>query len=352
LPEARRLYEQSLKLAREIGNQQITATVLLDLGQVLAESGDPTGARARYEEALGLAKQLADVNVIEDSLVNLGSLASRAGNFAAAQASFDEALALGRKHEHHDVVAAVLVDMSNLEEGRGNENKALLLARQGVEEARKTKQPALLTAALLALAQHEAQVGTFEASERAFDEIERLQDKLHNHAGLAATRTTRVGVLYGATKLVESEKLALSTLATIDAKSDPDDVGWLKLHLGKIHVQRKELEKAAQLFDEAAAVLATAEDLRLSVEVNLNVARVLAARGHIPEARAAVAKVRAEGVAMSVDETVRYADIVSAEISWKYGHDPAARKRLHELERTARAVGSTNLAFEAEVAAH
>ena len=268
LPEARRLYEQSLKLAREIGSQQIAATVLLDLGQVLAESGDPTGARARYEEALGIAKQLADVNVIEDSLVNLGSLASRDGNYAAAKASFNEALALGREHEHHDVVTAVLVDMSNIEDARGDENKALVLVRQGVEEARKTKQPALLTTALLALAQHEAEAGTFEASDRAFEEIERLQDEAHNHAGLAGTRTSRVGSLYGAGKLAQAEQLALSTLATIDPKSDPDDFGWLKLHLAMIRVQHKELAKAGQLFDEASAVLATAGDLRLSVEVD------------------------------------------------------------------------------------
>ena len=63
--------------SRELGNQTAIATVLLDLGQVLAESGDATSARARYEEALGIARQLSDVNLIEETLVNLGSVASK-----------------------------------------------------------------------------------------------------------------------------------------------------------------------------------------------------------------------------------------------------------------------------------
>ena len=56
----------------------------------------------------------------------------------------------------------------------------------------------------------------------------------------------------------ESEQLATSTLAEIDPKSDPDDFGWLKLHLGKIRFERKELAPALQLLEEASAVLATA----------------------------------------------------------------------------------------------
>ncbi|MEO8845089.1 MAG: protein kinase [Kofleriaceae bacterium] len=349
---ARKMYEDALRLSRVLGNQTAIATELLDLGQVLAESGDATSARARYEEALGLARQLADVNLIEETQVNLGSVASKAGDVVAARASYAEALTLAREHDHHRVIAAVLVNTSNLEEHAGNETLAVSNAQQAVAEARKISEPAMLNQALTALAEHQAQAGHFDDAFKMFEEIERLQDQAHDKAGLAGTRATRVSVLADAGRDKEADALAIATLATVDAKSDPDDFGWLKLELARQELDRKHYEPAQVLLEVAAGVVINAGDAELAAEVQITGAEILAGQGQLARAQAQLAVVRKGALGEGTDGIVREVDIVAAALAWTYGHDREARARLLELARVSRAHGAGTEARMAERAAN
>jgi tetratricopeptide (TPR) repeat protein/predicted Ser/Thr protein kinase len=347
---ARKMYEDALKLSRELGNQPAIATVLLDLGQVLAESGDPTSARARYEEALGIARQISDVNLVEETLVNLGSAASKEGNTAGARTYYTEALAIAREHGHHRVIAAVLVNTSNLDEHVGDEVRAIADAEQAVAEARKTDEPGLLTAALTALAEHEAQAATYDDALERFDEVEALQTKANDRGGLISTRTTRVTVLADAERPGEAEKLATALLAEVDAKTDPTDYGWLNVQLARLAFDRKDLDRSTAYLKAASAVVDTAGDAELTAETKILGATLLAERGQLAKAQAELAQVHSFGASAGADNIVRESDIVSAELALHYGHDRSARAKLEALAKDARAHGAGSMARKADEA--
>jgi serine/threonine protein kinase/tetratricopeptide (TPR) repeat protein len=348
---ARKMYEDALRLSRELGNQSTIATILLDLGQVLSESGDTTSARARYEEALGIARQNSDVNLTEETLVNLGSLASKAGDIAGARKAYEESLKIATAHDHHRVIAAVLVNTSNLEEHAGNTSIAVDLARKAVAEARKTQEPVVMTQALVALADHLANAGLFDEGLKMFEEVEALQEKTNDVAGLANMRATRVGVLEDAGRDKDAEALATKTLETIDPRVDPSNWGWLKLELAKVNLEAKHYDVSAKLLAEAQLVLIDAGDAELTAEVEITGAELAAERGDLVHARATLAKVRAQHVADGSEALVREADIVAAELGVLYDHDPAAKVRLLALAKQARAVGAGAQARQAEEAA-
>jgi tetratricopeptide (TPR) repeat protein len=345
---ARKMYEDALRLSRELGNQTAIATELLDLGQVLGESGDATSAVARYEEALGLARQLADVNLIEETQVNLGSVASKSGDVAAARKAYAEALTLAREHDHRRVIAAVLVNTSNLEERAGNETLAVSDAQQAVAEARRVAEPVMLNQALTALAEHQAQAGHFDEAFKMFEEIEQGQQKANDKANLASTRAERVTLLADAGRDKEADALAIATLATLDAKSDPDNYGWLKLELARQELDRKHFDPAQTLLDAASGVVINAGDAELGAEIQITGAQILAGRGQVSRAQAQLAVVRKSAVGSGTDGIVREVDIVAAAIAWKYGHDRDARARLLELARVSRAHGAGTEARMAE----
>ena len=73
---ARALYEESLTIQRQLGNQQGIADALNNLGNVAYAQGDYAGARALHEESLTIRRQLGDQRGIADSLGNLGAVAS------------------------------------------------------------------------------------------------------------------------------------------------------------------------------------------------------------------------------------------------------------------------------------
>ena len=343
---ARKMYEDALRIARDLGNQSAIATILLDLGQVLDESSEPNSARARYEEALGIARTIGDINLTEETLVNLGSLASKNMDLEGANKAFDEALTIARAHGHHRVIGAVLVDTSNIQERIGELDKAVALGREGVAEARKANEPAMLNTAFTALAAHLSQQGDFDAALATLNEIEKIQSDAGDTVGLVNTNVIRVGVLSTANRDAEAEKLALETLRLVDRKSDPDNYGWLKLALAKRATETAHFAEADPLIEAANSVVIDAGDASLASEVRIVKAEILAGRGKLDQARAALAKLRDES--RSDEGILLEIDVVGTTIDLAYGHDRGARARLGELVKKARARGDGTMARQAE----
>jgi len=71
---ARRTYRRAVALARASGDQRQLFEVLSDLGNVLEESGDYTGAQSAYRHTLHLAFELNDQQAIGESLLALGRM--------------------------------------------------------------------------------------------------------------------------------------------------------------------------------------------------------------------------------------------------------------------------------------
>jgi tetratricopeptide (TPR) repeat protein len=347
---ARKHYEDALRLERELGNRPATATVLLDLGETLSASSDPAGALARYAEALQLARVLADINLIEETLVDVGAASVKLGDLAAARKAYDEALVIAREHGHQRVICAVLVNTSNLAAAAGEYREAVTIGREGLEAARKTNEPGLVEQALGTLSVHESEAADFKSALGRLDEIAARERERGDRAGMVNTQVSRIGVLYDAGRDAEATALTRATLATIDAKSDPDNYAWLKLFLSREELDHGHIGSAATYLDAASGALVAAQDVELAGEVQVASARVMAARGQLARAESQLAKTRTDAAAAGMTATVREVDINSAAIEWMYAHDPKARAKLGELARDARTHGADLMAKQAEQA--
>jgi tetratricopeptide (TPR) repeat protein len=94
---ARSLYEESLNLARELGDKAGVAISLNNLGLVAYLQGDHTSARSLYEESLALKRELGDKRGVAISLSNLGLAALEQGDYTSASSRFEESLTLRRE---------------------------------------------------------------------------------------------------------------------------------------------------------------------------------------------------------------------------------------------------------------
>ena len=120
------LWEESLALAREIGDAYRVGMMLSNLGYVALLQGDPEKAMSLSEEVLAFAHELggAGVEIVPEALVNLGLAAKGQGEHERARASFEEALTIGQNLGRKASVINALEGMSSLAGTLGEDTRA------------------------------------------------------------------------------------------------------------------------------------------------------------------------------------------------------------------------------------
>jgi tetratricopeptide (TPR) repeat protein len=90
---ARHLFEESLVMAREVGDDWLMTVVLNNLGDVELNDGNYERAIELFEESLALGEERGDIDRRARQLTNLGTVSLMLGDGPAAAARFGDALA-------------------------------------------------------------------------------------------------------------------------------------------------------------------------------------------------------------------------------------------------------------------
>jgi predicted ATPase/class 3 adenylate cyclase len=97
LDAARRLFERSLAIWRDLGDRDHQALELNCLGSTHHYLGDPDTARSLLEDSIAIAREIGGGRPLRAALMNLGVVEMGAGNLERATQVLQEALALGRQ---------------------------------------------------------------------------------------------------------------------------------------------------------------------------------------------------------------------------------------------------------------
>jgi len=125
---ARRLFERSLAIWRELGDRDQQARELNSLGIAHHHLGDLEVARSLLEESITIAREIGNPVRLAAALTNLGQLESAVGDFDRASQALQEALTLDC--EQGDLLGVALDQQSlalvSLRAGRAGEARDLL----------------------------------------------------------------------------------------------------------------------------------------------------------------------------------------------------------------------------------
>jgi tetratricopeptide (TPR) repeat protein len=114
---ARALYEESLPIRRQLGDQGDVWRALHGLGDIARLTGDAEGARAYYEEELDDHRQAGRRRAFGAPLCCLGYIAWEQGDYALARSRFEEAVAIDREFGHQTGDAGWALGEVALQEG-------------------------------------------------------------------------------------------------------------------------------------------------------------------------------------------------------------------------------------------
>jgi predicted ATPase/DNA-binding XRE family transcriptional regulator len=134
--EATALLEESLALGRILGDTWGLASTLDDLGTIAHLLGDNQRAAVLKAESLELARAAGDKSQIAIALHNLGWVVHAQGDSEQASALFEESLTIRREVGDTRGVATMLCSLGHLAHIEGDESRAAPLLRESLAVAR------------------------------------------------------------------------------------------------------------------------------------------------------------------------------------------------------------------------
>jgi predicted ATPase len=133
--EARRGLDESLDIARELGDERAIAIVLQPLGMAALGQGDLPAARRYLNEGLERAERQGDPHALAAAANELGQIYRVEGNAPRAQALYDRALAIAEGLGDRETVAIARLNMAMLRIAQGDRAAARSMLLQAFDIA-------------------------------------------------------------------------------------------------------------------------------------------------------------------------------------------------------------------------
>jgi predicted ATPase/DNA-binding CsgD family transcriptional regulator len=283
-PQSEAYLQEGLTLARQIGDRERISAVLAHLGAVARKRGEHTQAAAYLQEGLTLARRIGNRELISALLASLGAIAANRGDFIQSETYLEEGLILARQIGNRERIGDLLINLAATAGDQGNDAQAEVYLQEGLTLARQMGDREQICLLLLNL------------GGSAHDQGNDTQAEAYLHEGLTLARQmgypqwisallTNLGSMarkqgnYARAEVYLQESLVLAR-----------QIGWPRMistalyEYGFLSLNRQQIEAAEASFREMLTVL-PAEDQDLIVLARYGLARVVAARGTIEEAR-------------------------------------------------------------------
>jgi len=182
---ARLLYEECLRLQRELGDKRGIARTLNNLGVVAGEQGEYEQARQWLEESLAIQRELKDRRGIARTLNNLGVIAHDLGDYGAARALYEECLAIERGLKNQRGIALALDNLGLVAYRQGDYAAAHALFEECLEIRRKAGDPQDIGSPLNHLGLVAYRQGDYAAAREFFKECLEVRRELGSEAEIA-----------------------------------------------------------------------------------------------------------------------------------------------------------------------
>ncbi len=284
-PEARRLYEESLRIKEQLGDRAGVAQTLHNLGALAQAQGDYPEARRLYEQSLRIKEQLGDRAGVAQTLHNLGALAHAQGDYPEARRLYEESLRLREQLGDRAGVAQTLHQLGILAQDQGDYPQARRLYEQAAEAfrdlgARREQAAVLHQLGMLAQAQ-----GDYPEARRLYEESLRLREQLGDRAGVAQT-LHQLGILAHAQgDYPQARRLYEQSLRIKEQLGDRAGVAITLHQLGNLAYLQGDYPEARRLYEESLRLREQLGDRAGVAQTLHNLGALAQAQGDYPEAR-------------------------------------------------------------------
>lgn len=337
--EALALYEDGLRKARQLSSRYHEITNLAGLGEVHVETGDFAAAERDYQETLTISTAIGNRYMIAVASGNLAKILKQRGDLASARGKYVTCRQLFEEIGDHWRAAAVTAHLGDLERELGDLASARAnyeLALDGLKDRGDGYYKAWTLESLGELALIE---GDLRAARKRLLESLEMRTRAKEKLGIAQSQLALAEVALEEGNRTEAERLALEARDSFKASGAREKEAAALNVLARVRLALGRPPKAEEDISAALALLSrdTRPLVRLSIETTG--LRVAIARGKAAEVRDRLLTLVEEADSTQLALIKLEARLVLAEAEHAAGDDVAARRRVEEVEKTAREKG-------------
>jgi non-specific serine/threonine protein kinase len=179
--QAKPYLEESIAIARELGDRRRIAYALQPLGYACMGLGQTDEARKHLEEGVKLAREQGDLNEIAAALNALGQLHRSQGQLDKAEPIFQQVLTTASQASHDYVMLIALLNLAMVWIDRGAPTRARSVLLEILAEIEEGGAAATTQSVLEVMAGYAALVGDLEATARLYGAAEAMAEQTGLH---------------------------------------------------------------------------------------------------------------------------------------------------------------------------
>ena len=340
--------QQSIELAKPVGDLLLVARAFTVLGQIAEAQGDPSQGLAQHRKALEFARKIGSRRDITGALINIGNNLANQGDPLAAQKSYEDALAVAQEINDQGQTIGLLNNLAAISQTLGKFPVALRLYQQSLREAQEVRDNG-------GVARAQNNIGAIYSLQGNFPSaIENIQQAMKG-AEQTGNRSDQVQCFYalGDTKLQQGELAAAEEnyqagLKIATAIGEKSLVALGQLSLSGLRLQAGRAAEA-EVFARQAATEFHTEGMKDQESAARNFAA--SALTNLDRREDAVNEMNLIAQLSPRDPTIKLAvAITSARLQMRSEKGATGKKELDAIATEAKKLGIPGLQFEARLA--
>jgi predicted ATPase/DNA-binding CsgD family transcriptional regulator len=256
-PAAHPQIEESVRVYRELGDKHGLVESLSALGRHLNEQSDYAGARTVLEESLALAREVGDLWLQANALRKLGNILHSHGvrYYGDARLYMEESMMLYRTLKDYQALSCTLDDLARrvlfIE---GNLTQAVALSQESLALARELDNGPDIGNALNTLASTMLWLGEYTQAVALYEENLALGREQGNKGQIFASLLTLGGILLYQGDLQQAEIMAQECLAVARWQGQKNSIALAHAFLGEVKRVQGDLAQARALCKEGLSM--------------------------------------------------------------------------------------------------
>ncbi len=348
LSEARAMHEQALTLARKIGAEKDVAGALNNIGNVLASQQALGESTLHYQESLEVATRIGDT---ADALLTQNNIAANLmlqGDFEGAEQMLQRSLATATQTGAQGSVVSSLGNLGSVAYYQGELQQARKylddsLAKSRVLGLKSDSALALLWGGDVLLAQ-----GDLAGAEKDYFDSLALRTELGDTSGIASCQMSLADLALEKGDAGEAQATASRAARLFHKEKDADLEVAARDVVARSLLEQGKLAEAKLEVEVASSLNVQSQPARLSIKITL--ARLLAKQGKIAESQRILDDVLKRAAAMKLMGHQLLAQLAQSEIQVAAGDSDSARSNLRRLRSDAEKSGFRLVARKAATA--
>ena len=319
----------------------------------LQAKGDYLGARKGYEESLGLYRELGGELGVANESDNLGDVLLGLGDLSGALNSYGAALAIYQRIGHPDGIPLAKNGLGDVLLMMGKHQEAKKMYQESLEACQQIGDRSKAGVALFGLGRAYRIEGDLDAAKRSEMQAKDIFEEIGDKTRAMESRLQLAEVFLDAGKVRDAETTARDGAEAFAKTQAMPDQATAYLVLSRALLAEGRTEDALAVINKAVAAAHEAHHRELEMMTSIVAARALAAPGKPEdgaEAKRRLTKLVADADAAGFVGVVFEARLSLAEVEQISGNRAAALTQLDALDKDADAHGYHLIAQETATA--